>query len=285
MAPRPVVVIPLYKADLNPYEWISLRRALVILGTHAITLLIPSSKANRICSALATSLPQGSLDGLDFHLVDDRWLASVATYNHLLLQGWFYERYIQFSHLLIVQLDAYVFRDELMNWCREPWAYIGAPIYFAGSQYGEKNCWCIGAGGFSLRRLDDFHAAFTANPVLFLPSHLMERLAPFNWRGKLLVFLRYLRFLLKGDNRLQQQTNELMRSIGLLEDEVFGKLLPDACPWFHVPTYADARSFAIDRHVAVELAALGRLPFGCHAWWTIGENLTAWRPHIPELND
>lgn len=281
--PRPVVVIPLYKADLNPYEWISLRRALSILGSHPITLLMPNSKAKAIHLALAAALPIESQEGLDLHFVADSWLASVAAYNHLLLQNWFYEHYRAFTHLLIVQLDAYVFRDELIQWCQEPWAYIGAPIYHDGHPYGEKHCKWVGAGGFSLRRLDAFHAAFAANPMVFLPEHLKERLAPFNWRGKIHVVLRYLRFLLERDDRLQQQSNQLMRLIGLNEDEVFGKFLPDVCSWFQVPPYSIARSFAIDRHVAAELTALGRVPFGCHAWWTSSENLTAWRPHIPEL--
>jgi len=282
--PRPVVVIPLYKADLNPYEWISLRRALSILGAHSISLLVPNSKAHEINLALAAALPTELQNRFVFHLVADSCLASVCAYNHLLLQSWFYEHYRYFTNLLIVQLDAYVFRDELIRWCREPWAYIGAPIYHVGKPYGEEHCHCIGAGGFSLRRLDSFRAAFAANPVVFYPEYLKERLSQFNWRGKIIVLLRYLCFLMKRDARLQQNGNQLMRLIGINEDEVFGKFLPAVCSWFQVPPYATARSFAIDRHVAAELTALGYLPFACHAWWTSRENLTAWRPHIYELN-
>ncbi len=277
------MVIPLYKENLNPYEWISLRRALSILGGHAITLLVPHSKVERIRCALAAVLPKGSLAGLSFHAVADRWLSSISGYNHLLLQNWFYQHYRAFTHMLIVQLDAYIFNDELYAWCSKPFDYIGAPIYPCGVPYDEKLCKCVGAGGFSLRRIEAFRAAFAANPVVFRPEHLKERLAPFNWRGRVQVLFNYLRFLLNCDARLQQKSNALMRLIGLNEDEVFGRYLPAACSWFQVPSYGIARAFAIDAHVAMELAALGRLPFGSHAWWTSGENLEAWRPHIPEL--
>jgi hypothetical protein len=42
------------------------------------------------------------------------WL-NVPAYNHLLLTPWFYDHYQGYSHLLIAQLDSYVFRDELFS--------------------------------------------------------------------------------------------------------------------------------------------------------------------------
>lgn len=281
----PVVVIPLYKDYLNTYEWISLRQTLSILRSYSISLVIPKSLKKNIATNIISSQDFPYIDQLKTHFIDDKWLNSVGSYNHLLLQSFFYEYYQEYTHILIVQLDAYVFRDELLYWCSQPWDYIGAPIYPHGTPYGEEYCQCIGVGGFSLRKIDSFLKAFKANPTLFRWQHLKERLQPFNFYGKLHILLQYFRFLLTFDNRLIQKNNQLHNLAGINEDVVFGKYLPIACPWFRVPPYNVARAFSIDRHVIKDLSILGGTPFGTHAWWTNLENLNAWHPFIHELNN
>jgi hypothetical protein len=39
----------------------------------------------------------------------------------------FYQAFTDFEFMLIYQLDAFVFRDELADWCRSGYEYIGAP--------------------------------------------------------------------------------------------------------------------------------------------------------------
>ena len=56
--------------------------------------------------------------------------------------------------MLIYQLDACVFRDELKYWCEKKYDYIGAPIFWAynSNKFSNKVAG-IGNGGFSLRKI------------------------------------------------------------------------------------------------------------------------------------
>jgi hypothetical protein len=66
---------------------------------------------------------------------------------------------------------------------------------------------------------------------------------------------------------------------------VFAKCLPRYASDYHLPDASTAVQFCIDKHVNVELSALGgSLPFAAHAWWTREENLKAWTPFVPELS-
>ncbi|MCK5681152.1 hypothetical protein KAI46_10130 [bacterium] len=48
-------------------------------------------------------------------------------YNKLLVFPGFWDAFPSFEYMLIAQLDAFVFRDNLDEWCRKGYAYIGAP--------------------------------------------------------------------------------------------------------------------------------------------------------------
>lgn len=58
---------------------------------------------------------------------DDAYFKSPKTYNKLLINPLFYERFVAYEFMLIHQLDAYVFKDELEKWCNKGYDYIGAP--------------------------------------------------------------------------------------------------------------------------------------------------------------
>ena len=279
----PVVVIPIYKHHLNDYEWISLKSIVTKLIAHQVCILTTVSILKDVRRVLQFRL--GAIaQAFIFHIVDDCWLASVGSYNHLMLSPFFYDFYQHFSHILLVQLDAYVFRDELLYWCSQPWDYIGAPIYLEGAPYGVDFCQCIGAGGFSLRRIDGFRSAFASNPVVYRWHHLKDRWKNFNARGKAFLLYRYLQLLVFAESHLLQESNGLFNLVGVNEDVVFGKYLPGEVSAFQVPSALIANAFAIDRFVSESLSSLGHLPFGTHAWWTNPANLKAWQAYIPELD-
>ncbi|MFM9101565.1 MAG: DUF5672 family protein [Cyanobium sp.] len=279
---RPVVVIPLYKLELSALEWASFASITSVLAPHPIAILAPRRFAPLLGDWLAARLDLAVLQ-LQLHLVDAPLLADVPAYNHLMLQPWFYEHYQGFSHLLIAQLDSYVFRDELLHWCRQPYAYLGAPIYPEGAAYGEAGCQAVGCGGFSLRALAAFRKAFARNPRLVGLADLPSVIRGYNLRGAGVRLLRLLRLLLSGDCRLRQRHNLVQRRLGLNEDVIFGKVLPRVLPWFTVPDYATACRFCLDRYVERDLADLAGLPFGAHGWFKTPAAVAAWRAHIPAL--
>ena len=274
--PRPAVVVPAYKTTLNGYEWISLRRAFEVFTDTPIRLLVPVSLQAEAADTFRTLLEGHRCARLE--PIADHWLSSVEAYNQLCLDPLLYQRFRAFSHLLIYQLDAYVFTDELLTWCRQDLDYIGAPIYPLGVPYGKHRVQCIGAGGFSLRRTTAFLRALESNPPVFRLADFRRFTAGWGFKARVLRGLRFAVCLALGGNHLANGTHTLFHWMGINEDVLYGQYVPKALPWFQVPTYDQARQFCIDRYVQDELAAMGgQLPFGAHGWWTSEANLAAWR--------
>lgn len=121
---KPVaVVVPVYKTDLNAYEQISFQQCLRVLGGHPIILVKPEHLS---VDALVAQHPKVLVETFA-----NAYFESVQGYNRLLCSDVFYQRFADYEHILIYQLDAFVFRDELLDWCRRGYDFIGAP-QFAG---------------------------------------------------------------------------------------------------------------------------------------------------------
>ena len=278
---NPAIIIPVYQETLSKYEWISITRIFKVLSSYPIVLLSPQSKLQQIQRVISERLPYASYV---FHSVDNHWLDSISSYNHLLLTRQFYEFYCSFTHILIAQLDSYVFRDELEKWCHGPWAYIGAPIYPAGACYGEMHCQSIGCGGFSLRNISSFLRAFDLNPRVITSKVIGETLSPYNWRGRLVKLIQAVKLLASKDIRIHQKRNSIQRLIGINEDVVFGRYLPQVLSDYLVPSYHDACLFSLDRYIEEDLQTLPDLPFGIHAWFRNPSTLKVWSKYILELD-
>jgi hypothetical protein len=90
---------------------------------------------------------------------DPDFFRNTTTYSALLISAGFYAAFASYDFILIHQLDVFVFRDELADWCARGYDYIGAP-WFDVDWFGEvRDAWppatrdnVVGNGGFSLRR-------------------------------------------------------------------------------------------------------------------------------------
>ena len=153
------VVIPIYKTELLDFEIKSLNQCVKILGHHSIVFVQPESLD-------ASSINfEGRISSEKF---PDHYFKSVFGYNRLMLTDSFYERFVHSKYILIYQLDAYVFKDELLYWCSKDYDYIGAP-WIASPDKGIKKLlslfdskkkkerskifYKVGNGGFSLRKV------------------------------------------------------------------------------------------------------------------------------------
>lgn len=277
---NPAVVIPVYQDSLGMYEKISIARTFDVLSEYPIVLLSPQSKQHSIQRMLAAILPNAKYT---FHLVEDHWLDSVASYNHLMLKRSFYDFYHDYTHILVAQLDSYVFRNELEKWCLRPWAYIGAPIYPAGACYGEMHCQSIGCGGFSLRNISSFLRAFDLNPRIVNQKVIRSLLSPYNLKGKFVKLTQSAKLMICRDLKVDQKHNSIQRLVGINEDVVFGRYLPQVLSDFLVPGYREACLFSLDRYVEIDLQKLSQLPFGIHAWFSRPSTLRFWSNYITEL--
>jgi hypothetical protein len=58
---------------------------------------------------------------------EDFYFEGIKGYNQLPLSKKFYERFSAFDYILIHQLDAFLFKEQLEFWCDQNYDYIGAP--------------------------------------------------------------------------------------------------------------------------------------------------------------
>lgn len=140
------VVIPYYHSDLSDLEQIAFSQCLKILYRYPIVLVVPDNMKE-------SEYPTGH--EVILMKVPSQWLQSISTYNNMMLDVRFYSRFLEYEYILIYQLDAFVFKDELERFCDMQYDYIGAP-WTRGIWYFKnvKEClWVVGNGGLSLRNV------------------------------------------------------------------------------------------------------------------------------------
>ncbi|MBO7213161.1 MAG: hypothetical protein J6U99_01215, partial [Rikenellaceae bacterium] len=110
---RVVVVIPTYRNELSEWEKLSLEQCVKVLSkNHHIKIVAPEGIDSH---------------GLQVERFDSKFFDGLAGYNKLMLAAEFYDRFSDYDYILIYQLDGWVFRDRLNEWCSQGWDYIGAP--------------------------------------------------------------------------------------------------------------------------------------------------------------
>lgn len=137
------VVIPVYKTVLSDHEKISLDRAKNVFSAYDIWLIVPEA------------LDIGCECEVHVKKFNDYYFQSVDTYSELLLSIDFYNAFYEYKYMLIYQLDAFVFYDNLEYFCSLGYDYIGAP-WIDGIPVKIRNktkVLFVGNGGLSLRNI------------------------------------------------------------------------------------------------------------------------------------
>lgn len=136
-----VICIPVYKQKLDVFEQVSLKQVNKILKRYKKVYVGPKS--------LTIESGNGYID-IEIERFDDKYFESASGYSELCVSKELYERFDQYDYMLIYQLDAFVFSDQLMEWCNKGYDYVGAP-----GLYGifDEMCAWVGNGGFSLRKI------------------------------------------------------------------------------------------------------------------------------------
>ncbi len=223
-----IVIIPVYKEKMVESERVSLVQCCKTLNRHDFFLVCPVGLNIRIYSDIFADLHVN----YKIERFDGQYFRSVRDYNLLMLKTDFYSRFGAYGYMLIYQLDSYVFRDELDQWCEKGYDYIGAPWVDRFSFFRAKaNLLKPGCnGGFSLRKIPSFIK------VLSVDSDY----------GKVL--------------------NDYFRS-GKNEDGFFSSYAMKIDPAFKVASPEVALHFAFERSPErLYEMTNSRLPFGCHAW-------------------
>ncbi|MEZ4900645.1 MAG: DUF5672 family protein [Spirosomataceae bacterium] len=262
-----VIIVPIYKLSFTLYEQISFSQCLRILHRYPIKIIKPLSLD---ITTLLEKHPH-----LEVETFDDSYFKSVQTYNRLMLSKEFYERFLGYKYMLIYQLDAFVFKDELQEWCAKGYDYIGAPwrierdfsscfdfvifkikkqiaIWFNLKDKKRQNQpldvilkMSVGNGGFSLRKIQKMLDIVNNN------------------RAKIEEYLAAKGSFFNEDIFFCIEMNRYLRQV-------------------HLPPWRDALRFSVEDFPSKAYILNGnQLPFGCHAW-DIHE-LEFWKAHFEKF--
>ena len=264
-----VVTIFLHQARLTKLEAISLDQCFRVLKNYEIRIIKPQSlKLGNLLDAY---------EGYGVESFPDSSFKDIGAYSRLLLSPAFYKRFADFEYILIHQLDAFVFKDELQAWCKNDYDFVGAPWFHHFSNDDETAPLIgVGNGGFSLRKVKSHLRVLSSFSYLVPPRD--------NWnirmatRPRGLAFLRQLGgFIL--DQFARNNTFWLLNSFMGFEDQFWSLVAPRNFSWFKIPSIEDAMKFSIEMQpLRVFKMNENRLPFGCHAWWKY--DLEFWKPYI-----
>ena len=229
--PSVVIVIPIYQSVLSEAERLSLRQCLKILDRYPVQVVKPQ---NLDVSKLKEEFPS-----LEFISFDDSFFKGVDAYNKLLVSVDFYKTFSAYEFMLIYQLDAYVFKDELSEWCKKGFDYIGAPSLHQ-EKYNQ-----LPAGSENI-----YAEALSANRFV-LNGGLSLRRIP--------AFLRYLKIY----NLFYPQW---VGNEDMLFSQEATRLIPMKM-FLKLPTWQQALYFAFEKSPAATYEITNhQLPFACHAW-------------------
>jgi len=261
----------MYRSRLNRDEKISQRHLLHFLGRFDKYLVVPENL-------------EPGLDGFAIKRFGNEFFHNTVSYSALLLSREFYEAFNLYDFILIYQLDALVFSDQLMDWCGLGWDYIGAPwIKSADADFVDAPA--VGNGGFSLRKvesflrvidspgfgaeLDRYGGALRGEPVWTTAPHLTisER-----------IIRRFTNRFGRGAAAATLDSPE-RRLYGINEDYFWSFKAINYWPGFKIAPVEDALRFSFEVEPRRCYALTGfQLPFGCHAWNKYDRNF--WQPFL-----
>ena len=258
-----VVVIPIHKGNPTDYELISFEQCYKVLAKHPILIVAPKG--------LNVTAYKERIDHIHVIYIPKHWQSSLQSYNTLKKSHFFYTLLKDYEYILTYELDAFVFRDDLLMWCNKGYDYIGAP-WFDKLGGADLNSEMLGVGnsGFSLRKTQTIHKYISRY------VHKSKRYYSYNPFIKLLGMGEY---YLGHVNKLLGINYSVEKFCHEPEDMLICFKLKKQFPSIQIAPLEDAWRFAFEFNPRL-LYQLSQeeLPFGCHAWWKY--DLEFWKPYI-----
>lgn len=254
-----VVVIPIYKVDPSKTEQASFRQCLSVLGKYDVTLLTYKELDLSVYEIIAKEF--------DFVLnkvyFSKDFFMSISGYNRLCLNPDFYRRFLDYQYMLIYQLDAWVFKDELELWCDKGYDYIGAPWFKKdGEEYTYDFVEDVGNGGLSLRKVAFCYKVlrrFKYAPIQPFREILRKS------TSRNLRFIRACARSLGVRNNLAYYLSDNDEKIK--NEDGYFSLFKNSHVKCNIPSPAEAIGFAFEVHPSYLFGLNNKLlPFGCHAY-------------------
>lgn len=258
---KAAVVIPFYKDTLTNYESIALQQCFKILHNYTIIAVKPEKLT---LPADAAKYPFTKTVSFD-----DDYFKDIQGYNRLMLDAAFYKEFLDHEYILIYQLDAFVFTDDLTNWCNQGFDYIGAPWIRPVKQGFFKS--------IKNHIQNYFHVRFNLQKGgLPSPKQVINRVG--NGGFSLRRTAIFYELCLKHADRINAYNN--LESHYYNEDVFWSIEINRRQKVLKIPYYKKALKFAFEFHPHRALIMNNNeLPFGCHAWDLY---IDFWRPIFKE---
>lgn len=255
-----VVVVPVYRAFL-PSEAFAFRQCLNVLGRYDISLLHPAGvDLSGVCRSTPPNVTEKA--------IADHWFEGIRGYNSLCISPYFYGLYEDYEYMLIYQLDAYVFRDELSDWCARGYDYIGSP-WLPNDNLFQRT---LGEVIRLFRRR--LHPPGTTRHVTHAQMHYSVGNGGFSLRrvaklkGVTEMFADEIAAVTYGEPKL-------------LEDQLFSIYLAKRAG-IRIPSWREGIHFGFENNLKRCLRETGgQLPFGCHYWSKGNSWVEFWHRYIP----
>ena len=264
------VVIPLStRATLSPDEQISLRHAAYYLGRYDKYMIAPRG------------VPV-DFSGFGVKRFPGKFFGSAAAHARLVTSPRFYESFADYRYIFMYHLDSLILSDQLEEWCRRDFDYIGPPwIKCPDSPWVEKER--VGNSGFALMKVASFLKVLdSTRPTMQPDEYWHEHYAT---KPKLIQYLNLPKKYLKRLPFFNSSRWHMYRWLqGRTEADIFWS--DEAIryyPEFKIADVATGLRFAFEVSPRICFERNHRqLPFGCHAWTRYDRSF--WEPHLLKEN-
>lgn len=268
-----IIVIPTYKEILDDDEIKSLAQCKKVLSNYDIKFVCPEN--------LDVSWYQKQWT-FEFIRFEEKYFKSIFSYSHLLVNKDFYKAFADYEYMLLYQLDAWVFKNELEEWCAKDYDYIGAP-WFEGYSIAKPEAKMLeytGNGGFSLRKIptliDVLSKTETSEEKLYT---FLEIYTKFGTSSVFNIFR-----LIKSVYRYFSKNNVVkhaLKKIKFCEDNIIANTLRRLYPELKIAKAEDVKLFSFEILPERLFEECGhQLPFGCHGYKKY--NWAFWKNYIIE---
>lgn len=267
-----VIIIPIYKEQLSVSEKVSLKRCIKVLGGYQIFFVTHHQLSKQEYIEIIEK--EDSVLNCDFIYFDYKYFKSIQGYNELMLSRGFYNAFSKYNFILLYQLDAFVFQNELDEWCRKGFDYIGAPWFHKFGNSESLEFRGVGNGGFSLRKPKAMLSIINRWRSLYSMRRLLSALkyGEHNKVGLIIKFILEVCYIRRNSFSLFPFYNSN-------EDYVWGLTFGKDLKVLSIPTPEEALRFAFeDKPEYLFKLNNGKLPLGCHGWEKY--NVEFWRQYI-----
>lgn len=140
-------MIPVYKECLSVNEQASLTQAVRKFEKYDVFFIAPDG----------LMVDFKSKKKIYYQYFEKEWFQSVDSYSELMLRTEFYECFNNYLYVLIYQLDAFIFGNNIHDFIEMGFDYIGAPtLEGMYKPYRAEKVLYTQNGGFSLRKVNSF---------------------------------------------------------------------------------------------------------------------------------